>query len=96
MYGDWDFYLGGSEGNGGYQGDVAATWNEYAAQSDLHLDQAADLIDHGGDLLFQAAGNLGTDPDAVDSYLNQSVADFTATNDAMWQSLGFEGTPNFD
>ena len=83
MYGnDWDFYLGGGEATGGYQGDVAATWNEHAAQSDFYLDQATDAIDHGGDMLFQAA--LGTDPEAVDRYLDRSVTDFQATNDARW------------
>ena len=52
-------------------------------------------LDAGGDALFNAAGNLGTDPAAVNGYLNESVNDFTAANDAMWQSMGFAGTPDF-
>ena len=96
MYGnEWDFYLGGSEAAGGYSSDVAGTWNEHGAQSDFFLDQATDSIDHGGDMLFGAASNLGTNPDVVNGYLGQSVDDFRSTNDAMWQSMGFSGTPDF-
>jgi hypothetical protein len=88
---EWDFYLGGSEGNGGYSGDVAATWNEYAAQSGFYLDQANSAIDDGRSALEGAAHNLGTDPNAVNGYLEQATADFYATNDAMWSSMGFDG-----
>ncbi len=86
--GGWDFYLGESEATGYVTGDVAQTWNDHAARSDLHLDDAADAIESGNDALHDAAAAIGTDPAAFDAAMAQATASFEASYDNQLASLG--------
>jgi hypothetical protein len=70
-------------------------WNSHAAQSDYYLDQAASYTTDGRSALYDAAANLGTNPGAVDHYLNHAANNFYATDQAMWHSMGYDGMPQF-
>jgi hypothetical protein len=86
--GNWDDFISNEEASGYVTGDVAETWNDYAAQSDHALDNAADSIQANDNALYEAASHIGTDPDAFNAAAGQAEDSFNATFQNQLASMG--------
>jgi hypothetical protein len=93
MSNQWDDFLGQAESTGYVTGDVAQTWNAHAAQSDAALDAADDALASNNAALYDAAANLGTDPEAVQDAFGRAEASLQDTYEAQLASMGIESDP---